>query len=152
MDKTLFQYCQKIVLFRNGNTEVLLARRRGEADYDQVYSLVGGKLETTDSDLLAGLKREKNEEIGESVQVSICPTFSYNVHFIKADGQSMILPHYYAEYVSGEVKLSSEYSDYQWVSIKELATFKPKIENIPQVVSEVLKLRSVIDEGQLVVI
>ena len=54
--KYAFANCQKIVLFRNDNKEVLLARRRGENDYDGIYSFVGGKMETTDSGIVEGLR------------------------------------------------------------------------------------------------
>lgn len=152
MDPTLFQYCQKIVLFRNNNTEVLLARRVGEADYNATYSFIGGKMEITDRDILSGLEREKVEEIGSNVKVKICPYFSYNAHFVKASGQHMILPHYYAEYIEGEVVLNEEYDQFQWVPLSELRAFEPKVENIPVVVGEVLHLAKVIKEDQFVVI
>ena len=60
----LFQYCQKLVVLSTDKQSVLLAQRKGEADYDGVFSFIGGKLETTDESLLAGMRREKNEEIG----------------------------------------------------------------------------------------
>jgi len=41
---------------------VLLAKRAGEADYDGTWSFIGGKMETTDATLVAGMQREKNEE------------------------------------------------------------------------------------------
>ncbi len=139
-DPTLFQYCQKIVLFRNGNQEVLLARRKGENDFDGVYSFIGGKLETSDGGFLEGLHREKDEEIGHSVRVRIALDFSYNLYFVKNSGHHMILPHFYAEYLGGEIVLNNEYDDYKWVKISELKEFEPKIKNIPDVVSRLIEL------------
>ena len=69
MDTTLFQYCQKIVIFSKDGTSVLLAKRRGEADYDGVFSFIGGKLESTDGGLVQGLQREKDEEIGPMIEI-----------------------------------------------------------------------------------
>lgn len=141
-DHTLFQYCQKIVILREGN-EVLLAQRRGEQDYDGVYSFIGGKLETTDGSILAGLKREKEEEIGKVVVLSILPYLSCNAYFVKSNGQHMILPHYYAEYIEGEILLNpEEYSGYKWVKITDLEVFEPKIPNITSMVDKVLELKS----------
>jgi NADH pyrophosphatase NudC (nudix superfamily) len=139
-----FLYCQKIILFRNNDSEVLLAKRQNEAVYDGVYTFVGGKMETTDRDIIGGLSREKNEEIGSSVKINICPSISYNVIFRKGDkGDTMVLPHHYAAYVSGDIILSEEeYSDYAWVSIKDLKDFEPKIANIPEAVSAILRLKS----------
>lgn len=151
-DTTLFQYCQKIVLFRHDDTEVLLAKRRNEADYDGTYTFIGGKMETTDANILEGLRREKNEEVGDTFQIRINPTISYNVHFIKNSGQHMILPHYYAEHVGGDIVLSDEYDDYQWVPLSELSPFSPKVENIPQITTTVLTLKRTFQPSDFVTI
>lgn len=147
---SLFLYCQKIVVFRNNDSEVLLARRKGEADYDSVYSFIGGKLETADGGLLAGLRREKDEELGEACLIKVAPSHSWNAYFVKGDGSHMVLPHYYAEYVEGEVKLSAEYSDSVWVKVSELTTFKPMIPNIPEATQQVLKMKDSLLESDFV--
>ena len=59
--------------------------------------------------MLGGLQREKDEELGKEFKVSVCPTISYNVYFIKKSGQHMIVPHFVAKYMSGQVVLSEEY-------------------------------------------
>jgi 8-oxo-dGTP pyrophosphatase MutT (NUDIX family) len=131
-DTTLFQYCQKLVVLSADRQSVLLAKRKGEADYDGVFSFVGGKMETTDESLLAGMQREKNEEIGPLARVRVLPTETYNLLFRKKDGNAMVLPHIAGIYVSGDIQLSDEYSEYRWVPLAELDTFEPKIDNIPQ--------------------
>lgn len=141
-----FQYCQKIVLFNIGHTAVLLARRKGEADYDGVYSFIGGKLETTDGSFVDGLRREKNEEIGEDAKVRIYPSLSYNAYYVKKDGSHMILPHYYAEFEGGEITLNDEYSDYEWVDLEKLSSFEPKIETVEPMVQKMTNLRPVLDQ------
>lgn len=129
---TLFQYCQKLVILSNDKTKVLLAKRKGEADYDGTYSFIGGKMETTDESIVAGMKREKDEEIGPNAKVKILPNETYNLLFRKKDGNSVILPHVAGLFVSGEISINEEYSDYKWLSISELDKFEPKIENIPE--------------------
>ncbi len=129
---TLFQYCQKLIVLSEDKTKVLLAKRKGEADYDGVYSFIGGKLETTDESILAGMKREKDEEIGRDAKVAILPKETYNLLFRKRDGNSMILPHVAGLFISGDINLNEEYSDYKWVPIVKLNDFEPKIENIPE--------------------
>src|SRR5690349_3214273 len=114
--KYLFQYCQKIVVF--DGTKVLLAKRYGEADFDGTFAFIGGKMERTDSSILEGLRREKNEEIGEDVKLNVLTLFSINGMYLKKDGNSMILPYYYAEYQEGEINLNAEeYSEYKWVEL-----------------------------------
>lgn len=132
IESTHFQYCQKLVILSGDKSSVLLAKRKGEADYDGVYSFIGGKMETTDKTILAGMKREKNEEIGTGVTIKIFPTETYNLLFRKKDGNSMVLPHIAGQYVSGEIVLNDEYSDYKWVSLSVIDEFEPKIENIPE--------------------
>ena len=104
----VFQYCQKLVVFSSDLKKVLLARRKGEADYDGVYSLIGGKMETTDKSILAGIKREKDEEIGVNTKVNILPNETYNILFRKNDGNSMILPHIPAIFVKGKIIINDE--------------------------------------------
>jgi 8-oxo-dGTP pyrophosphatase MutT (NUDIX family) len=107
----------------------------GEADFDGVFSFVGGKMENSDKSILAGLSREKNEEVGKDATIKICPELSYNILFRKKDGNSMILPHYIAVYEKGAIRINTEeYSEYRWVSLDGLKDFNPKIETIPTVV------------------
>lgn len=147
-----FQYCQKVVLFSKDGLSVFLARRKGEADYDGVYSFVGGKMETNDGGLIAGLQREKNEEIGTDIKIKICPTVSYNTYFTKKDGSAMVLPHYIAVHESGEVVLNEEYSDYMWVTLTELSTFGPKISNIDPITAWAVRIKTVLNAEDFVVI
>ena len=130
MNTTLFQYCQKLVVLSADKRSVLLAKRKGEADYDGIFSFIGGKMETTDENMLAGMKREKDEEIGPEAQIKVFPTETYNVFFRKKDGNSVILPHIAAVFVAGDIALNEEYSEYAWVMLEELPAFEPKIENI----------------------
>lgn len=129
---TLFQYCQKLVVLSADRQAVLLAKRKGEADYDGVFSFIGGKMETTDESFIAGMQREKTEEIGGTVRLNVLPDETYNLLFRKRDGNSMVLPHIPALYVSGEIRLSDEYSEYRWVPVAELEAFEPKIGNVPR--------------------
>lgn len=150
IDKTRFQYCPKLVIFDHAAKSVLLARRQGEKDYNQVYSFIGGKVEVTDKTILEGIKREKNEEIGKRAIILAAPYLSYNVAFKKQDGSSMILPHIYSEYHGGEIQLNQqEYSDYQWVPTSELRTFEPKINTVLEAVGWALKLSAIINRDQL---
>lgn len=143
----LFQYCQKLVVFSADKQSVLLARRRSEIDYDGVFSFIGGKLETSDESLLAGMKREKDEEIGPGVTLKVLPTETYNILFRKKDGNTMVLPHIPALYVSGDITLNDEYSEYKWVPLDELENFEPKIASIaPMAQWAIEKLASAHDD------
>ncbi|WP_433679213.1 NUDIX hydrolase [Nocardia sp. CA-119907] len=147
-DTTHFQYCQKLVVIDPATNSVLLARRKGEADYDGVYSLIGGKMETTDGTILDAIRREKEEEIGKAAIIAIAEDLSYNVLFKKKDGNSMILPHFYGEYDGGDIELNEEYSDYAWVPVGELDSFEPKIDTIPTAVRWATQIGELVKKGQ----
>ncbi len=148
-NKYYFQYCQKIVVFSHDFTKVLLCKRKNEADYDGVYSFIGGKMETTDKNIITSMQREKNEEVGENFKVKIYTKFSNNLIFKKKSGDYMILPHYLAIHAGGDIKLNEEYSEYQWVNIADLEQFEPKIKNIPESVNKLLKLKTIIEDKDL---
>lgn len=152
MDKYCFLYCQKIIVFSKDKKKVLLCRRKGEADYDGVFSFIGGKMETGDRSIIDGLKREKNEEVGENFKIKIFPTFTHNVLFRKKDGSSMILPHYLAIHESGEIKLSEEYSEFKWVEVDDLSVFEPKIPNIDLMAKFANKLNEIAGDSEFILI
>lgn len=128
----------------------MLAKRKGEADYDGTYSFIGGKMETTDESLLAGMKREKDEEIGTAAVVKLLPNESFNLLFRKKDGSSVVLPHIAGVFQSGDIVLSEEYSEYRWVPLTELQAFEPKIDNIPSLTNWASTKLANVDDEQLV--
>ena len=145
-----FQYCQKIVVFSEDLKSILLCKRKGENDYDGVYSFIGGKMENHEESFIEGLIREKNEEVGKDFRIEIYPLFTTNAIFRKKSSESMVLPHYYAKYLGGEIKLSDEYTDYKWVKIDKLDSFEPKIPTISGVVNELLKLSKIISPSDFI--
>ena len=152
MDKYSFQNCQKIVVFSKDGEHILLCKRKGEEDYDGTFSFIGGKMETTDDSILDGLRREKNEEVGENFSVNINPTHAIMAYFVKANGKHMILPHYFAQHQDGEIMLSDEYSEFKWVHINELENLEPKIPNIPAISKKLKGLARTFDKDDFVLI
>ncbi|MEK7159850.1 MAG: NUDIX hydrolase [Patescibacteria group bacterium] len=150
INKYNFQYCQKIVVFSKDELSVLLCKRKGEADFDEIFTFIGGKMEITDSSIIDGLKREKNEEVGEDFRIGIFPTFSINLSFVKKDGSHMILPHYYAIHEKGEIQLNEEYSEFQWVPLAEVAAFEPKVFSISEVINKLAILREIIYKTEII--
>jgi len=152
MSELHFQYCQKIIVLSKDLTQVLLCKRKGENDFDEVFSFIGGKMEVTDETILAGLTREKNEEVGEDFKINIYPTYSTNISFRKKDGNTMILPHYLAIYQNGEINLNEEYSEYRWIPISEIDSFEPKIPTILSVLTKILDLEKITKETDFIII
>ena len=81
MKKYNFQYCQKIVVYSKDELSVLLCKRKDEADFDGIFSFIGGKMEITDASMLEGLKREKDEEVGEEFKIKVFPSFTTNAFY-----------------------------------------------------------------------
>lgn len=128
----LFQYIQKLVILSADRDSVLVAKRKGEADYDGTFSFVGGKMETTDESLVEGMKREKDEELGPNATIKVIPNETYNVLFRKSSGQMTVCPHIPAVFVSGDIRINTdEYSEFRWVPLSQLKALEPKIQNIP---------------------
>ncbi len=130
MKKYLFQYCPKLVVLDDTMDKVLLAKRRGEQDYDGIFSFIGGKIETTDGGIIEGIIREKTEEIGRKAKIQLAPMPVFNAYFQKKDGSSMILPHHICKFLGGSIELNEEYSEYRWVSLDDLKDFGPKIDTV----------------------
>jgi hypothetical protein len=103
-------------------------------------------MEVTDETIIQWVQREKNEEVGEDVKLEILKDFHPVTFFRKKDGNSMILPHYYAKYLGWEIKLNDEYSEYQRVKVEDLDTFEPKIHTIPDMVKKLLHLKKSLGE------
>lgn len=139
-------------MFSKDRSQVLFAKRKGEQDYDGVFSFIGGKTEITDESLLAGLKREKDEEIGPGARVKICWNKScYQVLYRKKDGNSMVLPHHVALFEGGRITLNpDEYAEYQWVSVADIPTFEPKIGTSTDAVTEAMRLLEILKEEDFV--
>lgn len=148
----LFQFCQKLVVFSADRQSVLFAQRQGEADFDGFWSLIGGKMETADSDITEGIRREKDEEVGADFRIRVASMFScYNVLYQKKSGQHMILPHYVAVHTGGDVSLNpDEYTAYKWVSLGELADFGPKVDNTMNVVANARRLLAILGDDDFI--
>lgn len=140
------------MVFSKDKADVLLCRRQGEADYDSIFSFIEGKLETTDRSITEGLKREKEEGVGEDFKIKVYPVFSWNTIFTKKDGSAMVLPHYLVIHDSGEVSLNEEYSEYKWIDLKDLELFEPKIPNITKVVQELSRITKISRDEEFVLL
>ena len=146
MQQYNFQYCQKLVIYSKDESSILLCKRKDEADFDGAFSFIGGKMENTDSGIIDGLQREKDEEVGKDFNIKVFPFFTTNIFFVKKDGSAMILPHFYAIHMAGDVVLNEEYSEYAWVPLEDVDNFEPKINTISDVLHKMTILKKVIKE------
>lgn len=82
------------------------------------FDLPGGRIDETEHmvPIPEIIDREVKEELGESIKYKLGkPAFSFRRHVVAKDLHIFLIV-YEAEYVSGEIKLSHEHCDYQWIN------------------------------------
>ena len=112
-EKFLFKVPQKALIEQNG--KFLIIKRSSTAkNYPMHWDLPGGKLEHGETPE-EGLVREVLEETNLDVKV-VSPIFSY----LETHGVFAYVVVYECEFLSGELKLSNEHSEYKWATKDEL--------------------------------
>lgn len=89
------------------------------------FDLPGGRIDDVEHEtpLVEILAREVAEELGEEIKYKLGkPVFQFRRHF-ESKGWHIFLTVYEAEYVSGEIQLSSEHSGYQWITPEKFQEF-----------------------------
>lgn len=151
----LAQVCPKLAVISSGGTgrrdiKVLLCRRTGETDYNDTWSLIGGKVEVGDDDLLDAIERERDEEVGSRFTIAVHVALAVPVLWRKGDGTPMVLPHYLAVHRKGAIILGAEYSEYTWVPLAELNDFGPMVDNIKWIVPRLILAARVTEPADVV--
>ncbi len=77
----------------------------------------GGKIKEGETDLVAALKREVMEEVGLVITIG-APFTTWMIEFPPdhRNQGKVFLVGYICKYVSGEITLSSEHTEYKWVN------------------------------------
>ena len=99
------------------NNQILVLKRSPEKDVGaNLWEVVTGRLEE-EEDPLIGVLREIEEEVSLKTKV-IMPI---HTKFFYRGGKEypMVLISYWCKYISGEVKISWEHSEYKWLDINK---------------------------------
>ena len=86
------------------------------------FDLPGGRIDDVEhtTPLTEVIAREVSEELGEEVKYKLGkPVFQFRRHF-ESKGLHIFLTVYEAEYLSGEIKLSVEHSNLQWINPRKI--------------------------------
>ena len=120
------------ILLKNKEGKYLVVCRSAEKypDAGRQWEIVGGRI-NPGSPLLANLKREVMEETG--LEVTGEPKLITGQDILKS-GKHIVRLTYVGE-ADGEVKLSDEHTDFQWLTLSEIS----KLEPIDGFLKEVLK-------------
>lgn len=136
------------IVVRDGKV-LIMKRGDHEKAYPGKWTVPGGKLDrveyetkpktTTDAwyNLVEDtLRREVREEAGLEIKK---PKYLLDCVFIRPDDIPVVVLSYYAEWESGEVTPSKDFSDYAWIDPAEAGNYE-MIEGIPEEIEEVAKL------------
>lgn len=124
----------KGIIRRNDGKILVLKRSQLDDHKPNVWETPGGGMDAEESPQNA-LIREISEETGLVVAVAD----PFNVFTFKKDtGEFKIGITFICEYLSGEVQLSSEHSEYRWIEPQEFS----QMESVPSLHEEVAKYAS----------
>lgn len=113
------------LLVRKDNKFLVLKRSGDDHSDPDHWDLPGGGIKYMEKPLDAAL-REAREEAGIEVKIMSILDMWGKLFEGSWSMESLVQ----AEYISGEVELSSEHSDYRWVSKEELKNIEPKAGNL----------------------
>ena len=119
-------------IIRRNDGKILVLKRNDKDDHKPgVWETVGGGMDKEESPRQA-LLREISEETGLAVNVSN----PFNVFIFKKDtGELKIGITFLCEYLSGEIMLSDEHSEYRWIEPKEFS----EMESVPSLHEEIAR-------------
>lgn len=104
-------------IIEDGDKILLIRRRSDDAHNAGNWDIPGGRIEVTET-LEDALVREVQEETALSISVNL-PLEAHT--FIRDDRQFIVMITYLCSVMSGQVKLSHEHQEFQWVSVDEVA-------------------------------
>lgn len=117
-----------VVIFKEGKF-LAMRRSKDKKVAPLAWETLSGRLQEKEEPR-EGLLREIQEESGLEVELDLLPFDLYMTTYAKKPMLSII---YKANYLSGEVKLSHEHSEFRWVSFSEfekLSTLKKLVQSI----------------------
>jgi uncharacterized protein (TIGR00730 family) len=126
-----------VVIIEKGGKLLALRRTKKEEASPGVWENIAGKVES-DEDLLGAVHREIKEESGLNAEVD---PVSLGIIRTKRNDDDMFLICYRAKYLSGEVKLSEEHSEYTWFTPEEFCN-KTVFKNLAEIVRNNFKIKN----------
>lgn len=107
-------------IIRN-NDKILVLKRSNEEDvFAELWDIPGGKIEYGEK-IVDGIKREVMEETGLDVDVDFRPWSIWSFMTPAKERQTVGIT-LLAQYKGGEVKISSEHTEFRWISPSEFAS------------------------------
>lgn len=129
-DKELHRIATTCIIYNDERKYLVTKRSPHKKVHPNKWTVPGGGLNTDDylntppshegpqwygaveTALMREVKEEVNLEIGK-------PKYLLDLTFIRPDGIPILVLSYYAPYVSGEVVLDADATEYRWVTLEE---------------------------------
>ena len=153
-DKELHRIAMTAIIYNKKRKYLVTKRSMHKKHFPGFWTVPGGGLNVDDYmnlptsggenqwyySLTNGLKREIREEVGVEVGK---PEYLLDLTFIKGDGVPVLVLSYYAEYLTGDVVLDEDATEYKWVSVEELKDLEliKGIDHEIEMVDDILKSR-----------
>lgn len=105
------------LLFKRGDEFLFLTDAIGKH-----FDLPGGRIDDVEqtAPLTEIIAREVEEELGKGIRYKLGkPVFQFRRYF-ESKGLPSFQTVYEAEYLSGEIRLSAEHSDWQWINPRKI--------------------------------
>lgn len=109
-----------VIMIRNKNNQILIAKRNQNQVYASTWEFPGGKVEPGETCKLAAI-REVQEEVGLELEYNDVKEYDYAT--IEMDNTILNITYYLVDRYSGTAQLTDQL-DMKWVDISELVTYK----------------------------
>lgn len=104
----------KALIVKEGKVLLLREAKYDEGTNEGKWDVPGGRIEPHET-LAAALAREVFEESGLSIEAQEVLSVNETFPTIKGEESHIVRIHYLASYKSGEVVLSADHDQYEWV-------------------------------------
>ncbi len=129
-DKELHRITTTCIIYNDDSKFLVTKRSPTKKVHPDKWTVPGGGLNTDDytskpqthgnagwyGAVETALLREIKEEVNVEIEK---PTYLLDLTFIRPDGIPVLVLSYYAHYLSGEVKLDEDSTEYKWVTLEE---------------------------------
>lgn len=114
-------YVSLKVLLREGDNGLFLRCGKDHWCGAPHWDWPGGRIDSTENEttITKIIKREIEEELGRDLKYTLGSlAFQFRRHLPRID-KWIFINVYEADYILGEIKLSDEHSDFEWINLKE---------------------------------
>lgn len=120
-DTRAYANAAKAVIVDHDGRVLFIRRRPNDVHRPGEWDVPGGRLGGGE-DPAAGVRRETMEEV--SLDIEVGQVLDVH-HFTRQDGQVITMMIFLCRPLSGDVRLSEEHTEHQWVSFAEAGAYAP---------------------------